>query len=271
MKIIPASELVNRNFNVVFINVLKQFWRTTRYFQCINAPKKHNLFTLLSGCRITYTDKDGRTVVANSGDVVYTPIGSEYKAQMSDFEDDTSHTVGINFLLYDEHGEEIAISRDIEIFRCDDVKVPYMLFHQLLGNDPKLHFTKNRIALMEIISVLSSDVLKSSAGARVDLAVKYLADHIESNPSVAELARLSHVSEVCFRRQFKIHTGMTPIEYRTHLRISKARSYLEYGDISVQEISNMLGYSTVSHFIKEFKKYTGCSPLKYRKQGVGED
>ena len=58
--------------------------------------------------------------------------------------------------------------------------------------------------------------------------------------------------------------GATPVEYRNALRIEKARPYLEYGEISVQEISDMLGYSTVSHFIKEFKKHYGCSPLKYR-------
>ncbi|MBO5927206.1 MAG: helix-turn-helix transcriptional regulator [Clostridia bacterium] len=56
-----------------------------------------------------------------------------------------------------------------------------------------------------------------------------------------------------------------PSEYRNSLRLSIARDYLVYGVTSVQEISDTLGYSTVSHFIKEFKCQYGCSPLKYRK------
>ena len=265
MYTLPVGELVNSNFNVVFINALKQFWRTNKFFQCINAPKKQNLLLLLSGCKITYTDKDGNVVTANSGDVVYCPIGGEYKAEMSDFEDDASHTVGINFMLYDEAGEGVTLSEGVEVFRADDKKVLSMLFHQLINHDPAIHFTQNRILLMEIISALASGSASRAHNKDIDRAIKYLADHVTENPTVSELAALAHVSAVYFRRQFKLQTGMTPIEYRTHLRISKARSYLAYGDVCVQEISNTLGYSTVSHFIKEFKKYNGCSPLKYRK------
>ena len=96
-------------------------------------------------------------------------------------------------------------------------------------------------------------------------AMRYLTDHIEQKPTVAELAALCNISEVYFRKQFKDYIGVSPCEYRNALRLSRAKSYLEYGEISVQEISYMLGYSTVSHFIKEFKQRYACSPLQYRK------
>ena len=102
MKTFGITEIINSNFNVVFINALQQFWHTTKSFQCIGSPKKQNLFLFLNGCKITYTDKLGRSFVANSGDVIYTPIGSEYKAQLSDFRSRSSCTIGINFLLFDE-------------------------------------------------------------------------------------------------------------------------------------------------------------------------
>ena len=265
MRTVSLCELVSSNFNVVFVNALKQHWRTTKFFQCINAPKKQNLLLFLSGCKITYTDKDGNVVTAKSGDVVYSPVGSEYKAQMFDFEGEEAHTVGINFMLYDESGEPLTFSHGVEILPSGDGKVLSRLFHQLISHDPTIHFTQNRIVLMEIISAIASGGTSHSYSKGIDGAIKYLTDHVAENPTVSELAAISHVSEVYFRRQFKLRTGMTPIEYRTHLRLSKARSYLAYGDISVQEISNTLGYSTVSHFIKEFKRYNGISPLKYRK------
>ena len=73
------------------------------------------------------------------------------------------------------------------------------------------------------------------------------------------------MSEVYLRRKFKERMGISPAKYRNELRFDKAISYLKFGDISVQEISDMLGYATVSHFIKEFKRRFGISPLQYRK------
>ena len=40
---------------------------------------------------------------------------------------------------------------------------------------------------------------------------------------------------------------------------------IDMDEDSIQEISDTLGYATVSHFIKEFKKRYGYSPLKFRK------
>lgn len=265
MKIVPLTELLNQNFNVAFINSLKQYWRTTKYFGCINAPKSMNLFLYLDGCKITYTDKNNRTITAESGDCVYTPVGSEYKSQLFDFENQDSHTVGINFMLFDMSGESVVLSDDIEVFRKKDNPSLSMLFHRSLHREASEYFTPNRILLMEILNCLSDDITKSSLD-RIGDALKYMSEHIEENPSVAELAKICHVSEVYFRKLFKSRTGVTPVEYRTSLRLDKAKSYLEYGDITVQEISDALGYSAVSHFIKEFKRCNGVSPLQYRKR-----
>ena len=264
MKILTVDELVNQNFNPVFLNALKQFWRTTKHFQCIGTPKSQNLFLFLDGCKITYTDKDNRTYVANSGDIVYTPVGSEYYADMSDFQSELSHTVGINFFLFDACGEPVILSDRIEIFRASSA-VPSVLFHQALNEGQSSEFIRKRILLMEILSSIASESSNTKIPARIEKALQYLAEHIKENPSVRELAELCNVSEVYFRKQFKKATGKTPLEYRTALRLDTARTYLEYGDISVQEISDMLGYSTVSHFIKEFGRAYGTAPLKYRK------
>lgn len=89
--------IINQNFNIVFLNALCQNWRNTKYFQCIGEPKKQNLILYLDGYEIKYTTKDGNTVIAHSGDVVYTPVGSEYRADITQVGKDGSHTTGINF------------------------------------------------------------------------------------------------------------------------------------------------------------------------------
>ena len=268
MKICMVDELVNQNFNVIYVNALQQFWHNTKCFQCLGAPKKQNLFLFLNGCKITYTDKSNRTVVANSGDLVYTPIGSEYKAQLSDFHSTSSHTVGINFFLSDEMGESILLSDGIQIFEGSRHPTLHLLFQKALKRDTVHPFTQNRMLLMEILCALATHNSKPFIPDNIAKSLQYLNEHLVENPTIARLAALCDISEVYFRKQFKTYIGTSPIEYRNALRLDRARAYLEYGEISVQEISDTLGYSTVSHFIKEFKKRYGCSPLKYRKLNV---
>ena len=266
MNICAINELINQNFNVIYINALQQFWHTTKSFQCIGSPKKQNLFLFLNGCKITYTDKNNQTFIANSGDVVYTPIGSEYKVQLSDFNDSLSHTIGVNFLLFDDLGEAIILSDNIQIFHDPGNQALHMLFQKFLHYDSSQLFLKSRILLMEIFLSLSSSTTAENTPEYITKALRYLSEHIKEKPTIAKLSELSHISEVYFRKQFKTYMGVTPIEYRNSMRLESARTYLEYGEISVQEISDMLGYSTVSHFIKEFKLRYGSSPLQYRKQ-----
>ena len=265
MRICDIEDFVEGENNAVFINALLQLWQTKREFSCLGAPKQQNLFLLVNRCKITYTEKDGRVVTAESGDVVYTPIGSEYKAEFTDFRDGESNTVGINFLLFDELGEPMVFSDRIILFK-QSTDALNILFRRSLSYDAIRPRYKNKILLMEILVELSGKSENRRIPAYVSEAAKYMAEHIEENPSISRLASMCNVSEVYFRRSFKKYMGTTPHEYRNELRLKRARTYLEYGDISIQEISDLLGYATVSHFIKEFKRKNGCSPLKYRKQ-----
>lgn len=265
MKACTLGELIEQNFSVIFVNALRQEWQSTRSFQCFDEPKKHNLLLFLDGGYITYTAKDGRTLTAHSGDVVYTPIGSEYRANLYEFDTSAAHTIGVNFHLLDAAGEGVILSEDIQVFHVAQPQAVPVLFQRLLHEGTPNDFTRKRILLMEILCALTAPETDRAQPHYIAEAQAYLSEHLENCPSVCELAAHVHVSEVYFRRQFKRYTGKTPLGYRNELRLGRARAYLEYGDISVQEISDSLGYATVSHFIKEFRHRYGCSPLKYRK------
>ena len=265
MKILTLDELMKKSFNVVFINALKQLWQSTRSFRSIGEPKKQNLFLYLNGCKISYKDKNGNKITAESGDIVYTPVGSEYEARLFDFVDENSHTVGINFFLYDEDGEPILLSDGIKVFQKENQHGASLLFYEAIKHGMPRGMQECRIVLIKLLSTLARHQAPESIPDYVTEAIRYMLDNPEKNPTVKELAELSGVSEVYFRRQFKKYVSLTPSEYRNTLRLERARTYLEYGDISVQEISDTLGYSGVSHFIKEFRAHYGLSPLKYRK------
>ena len=54
------------------------------------------------------------------------------------------------------------------------------------------------------------------------------------------------------------------IQYRNRLRIDAAKSYLRLSDMSLQEITERIGFEGESYFCRIFKKYEGLTPTQYR-------
>ncbi len=67
-------------------------------------------------------------------------------------------------------------------------------------------------------------------------------------------------------REFKKYTGTTIHELLLDVRINYATELLKYSDKTVNEITFACGMNHVSHFIRQFQKRTGLTPLAYRQQ-----
>ncbi|MBR3997347.1 MAG: helix-turn-helix transcriptional regulator, partial [Clostridia bacterium] len=78
------------------------------------------------------------------------------------------------------------------------------------------------------------------------------------------------LSEQYLCRLFKQSTGMRPMEYILKKRISAARSYLENTDMPISEIAVLTGFHNTSYFYRNFKKFTGMSPLVCRQNAYGK-
>ena len=90
------------------------------------------------------------------------------------------------------------------------------------------------------------------------------------NENYAEDISLERASEILgfdksyFCRIFKTATGATFTEYLNFVRICKAEKKLQTTRDSVLEISEAVGFSSVSYFNRIFRKYRNCSPRFYR-------
>jgi AraC family transcriptional regulator len=65
-------------------------------------------------------------------------------------------------------------------------------------------------------------------------------------------------------RIFAATTGVTIEKYLIRLRMEKAKELLMQDELSIAEISEMLGYSSQQIFSTQFKKETGRTPGKYK-------
>lgn len=125
-------------------------------------------------------------------------------------------------------------------------------------------------ACLELVALMgrkSLEVKNSFQGKRDEKIYRVIEElHSSYNIkwSVTELSNMCNLSPFQFIRNFKAHTGMTPIDYLIKIRIDKAKEFLLSTSLSIHEISEILGYENAFYFSRIFKRKEGVSPEKYR-------
>lgn len=104
----------------------------------------------------------------------------------------------------------------------------------------------------------------------LDIALQYIDDHLYEDLSLKKVAAACNMSPNYFGRVFSKHLHMKFTEYITEKRIEHAKKLLLVTDMSVNEISERLGFTDCSYFIKKFKALVGKTPVNYRKEAPGE-
>lgn len=256
------------DYKISFVNVLRQWWRESKKWSCIGAPKKDTIFIYLDGCSARYVTKDGKCFVGKSGDTMFVPKGLEYTAEFYDFISEDSSTVNVTLNIYDENGNEPVFDQ-IVVFSSSEVRLCISELEDTFPS-PDIIPTKMAIPVYKMFNTMCTETEKgNSKSDSFDIirdGIEYIHYHFNEDVRVEKLAETCNVSEVYFRRLFKQKTGMSPVEYRTLLRLEHACKYLQYSQSSISEISEMLGFVDTAYFIKIFKKHYGITPLNYRKQ-----
>ncbi len=106
----------------------------------------------------------------------------------------------------------------------------------------------------------------------VKLAQAHIEDSFQERLTIDGIADKFGVGRRTFERRFKKATSNTVIEYIQRVKIEAAKSQLEGGRKTVNEVMYEVGYTDVKAFRDVFKKIAGMSPIdyrnRYRKVGV---
>lgn len=95
--------------------------------------------------------------------------------------------------------------------------------------------------------------------------IQYIMEHYSEVYGLEDLAGIFYMDKSYLSRIFKEVTNFTVNEFINCQRIGHARDMLLDESLSMEEISQKLGYERLSYFDRVFKKYVGMSPLQYRK------
>ena len=99
----------------------------------------------------------------------------------------------------------------------------------------------------------------------IEKGKKYIETHWKEPFSAENIAQAACLSKSYFTKLFKKHTGFTPHEYYTNIKVNKLKLSLLDNNTTIAQAFTDCGMDYNSHFAKLFRRKVGVSPTEYRR------
>ncbi len=127
----------------------------------------------------------------------------------------------------------------------------------------------HRDMIMDFTSRMSK-IRPGEAGPQIKLAMKYIHENIYNQFYEEEIADYAGLTPSYLSTLFKKETGETLKNFILREKVEEAKNLLRFSDQSYIDISISLNFSSHSHFIATFKKFSGMTPKDYRVKYYGK-
>ena len=94
--------------------------------------------------------------------------------------------------------------------------------------------------------------------------VQYIDRNISKDLSLEQLSEYVHLEKVYFLKKFTKLTGLTPMKYIKTMRMKKAKTLLQFSDMSITMIAESVGFKNIQYFSRVFTEYYNVNPSLYR-------
>jgi AraC-like DNA-binding protein/ligand-binding sensor protein len=121
----------------------------------------------------------------------------------------------------------------------------------------------------EHLSLVSNQIVVQQNNAEppaITRAKQFIHDHQAEELSLGQVAKSVNTSSFYFCKMFKRATGINFTDYVSRVRIEKAKNLLLNPNLRVSEIAYEVGFQSLTHFNRVFKRIVGQSPTQYREQ-----
>ncbi|WP_138755269.1 AraC family transcriptional regulator [Paenibacillus sinopodophylli] len=150
------------------------------------------------------------------------------------------------------------------------------LFHKMVECQQLHSITKDlrlKAVLLELLAIYLDEskaqretVNEPSSEVKWNEVLAHIEANLHANIQVEELARIAFLHPNYFITSFKSMMGCSPIQYVTNRRIALAKQLLMETDLPVATVATQVGMQ--NHYLSRlFKRYTGITPLQYRRIG----
>ena len=203
---------------------------------------------------------NGRRYVSDSNHPLFIPEGAEYYLIV----DNESNSIVLKFNCTTKYHSK-SMKRCRGNYGAQAIRAKYLwTFHRSVCFYPILS------TIYEILWAFENPEREYAPDARferINPSINYLEKHFsDAELSNDQLAAISGVSTVYFRKLFTEKFGVSPQRYIRTLRIETAKDLLrEHNSLSISQIAEMVGYDSIYHFSRVFKQETMQTPSEYMK------
>lgn len=140
---------------------------------------------------------------------------------------------------------------------------------QIYENLPYFDATKIQaianLAVMLTKFILLEHMLTTKTTESLGKAEQFISENLQKELTVRDIERGTNLSKSVLYKDFHACFNCTLKEYINSKRIEKAVELITSTDLSMDEISQRVGFSSAAYFSKVFKSQKGVPPLKYKK------
>lgn len=225
-----------------------------------NIPRPFFSMGLILDGHGRYIETNSEPTEVSAGDIIVIPDASTYISYWVGEPDITY--LSVHFVFEKGFDRQAGIQK---IPNCSYLKDDFEFICY--------HFSDNKAAFSVmskfyyIISRVYPQIKfapQKNINSSVKKAVDYITQHYKEDISLKQLADIVALSPSRFYAVFKKETGLTAIEYKNLICLRNAQKLLVATELTVEEISERLGFNSSTYFRRIFKRFTGKSPTEYR-------
>lgn len=212
-----------------------------------------------------FFEENGNELTADCGKLILLPKGHRYRMQ---YVSPKTSFILVNFDAVSPSGTPVTLSDKLEMLTKEgaDKRIANILNKMKdcsPSEDSSTVFRLKELFYRLLSVIFEEDVLIDTSKpkyANIIPGVTMLRRNYLENIAIPQLAAACNISVSSFRALFTECYGMSPIQYRNHLRIKRAKTLLADGGYTVADVAAQSGFDNVSYFIRFYKKVTGETP-----------
>lgn len=231
-----------------------------------NGVWNGNLLWLVTGGEAELESPYGKHKV-HPGSFIFMPINDDLKYSGRHDPEFPLVVYWIYFQVFDKDGNLRILKHDDGYFlneKLRDFYFAHKIVKRIVGSSGTEQLIWMKALLKEVYRQKKTPDNRNSE--LIDRLCSKIKESPRTHTSIEKLAKDFGYCKDHFIRLFKNETGKTPKEYIIDIRIEGAMNLLKMSSSSIQEIADMLGYSDMYAFSKQFKAKTGVSPRNFRQK-----
>ena len=164
--------------------------------------------------------------------------------------------------------EEALIRDFIGFYRLDyhNMMLVKMLIDEIEQNEPIITETAKAIFTTLLLrskkNEQTPEYSQHTSALIYHNAVDLMTKNLHRNLHIADIERCCCVCETTLKNAFRLYTGKSIKKYYQDFKMQKAKEMLLSGK-TAKDVSNTLGYSSLSYFSQQFKRVTGSTVREY--------